>query len=147
MKYIVDKSKEFDGSVVTCMTDDEHCDYTGRTLPQIMIDNKNPRLVALEPEDVTSLVNKHRAKLNKEPFKEVDADHFYDAMDCLPPARSLRNAFFVGECYQYDLYPFLFTIDGRYFEGRRILNTPKEVLYAEINEFYANLTKTESHDN
>ena len=101
---------------------------------------------SVSPEKVTELVNQHRASLNKEPFKEIDEERYYDAMDCLPPKRMLRDAFFVGECYQYDLYPFCFKIGGRYFEGRRTVDTPKETLYAEIKEFYDNLIKSEAND-
>ncbi len=147
MKYIIDPTIPFEGAVVTSMSDDIHSDYGGETLEELKASHNNPNLEAVSPEKVTELVNKHRAELNKAPFKEIDEDRYYDAMDCLPPKRMLRDAFFVGECYQYDLYPFCFKVGNRYFEGRRILNTPKETLYAEIKEFYDNLIKSEANDN
>ena len=146
MKYIIDPTIPFEGAVVTSMSDDIHSDYGGETLEELKKVQNNPNLTAVDPKRITELVNEHRLSLNKSPFKEIDEDRYYDAMDCLPPAKMLRNAFFVGECYQYDLYPFCFTIGGRYFEGRRILNTPKEKLYEEIKEFYDNLIKSEAND-
>lgn len=147
MKYIIDPTIQFEGAVVTSLSDDEHSDYGGETLEELKNIHNNPHLTAVSPEKVTELVNEHRKALNKSPFKEIDEDRYYDAMDCLPPARMLRDAFFVGECYQYDLYPFCFKVGDRYFEGRRSLSTPAENLYAEIKEFYDNLTKSEANGN
>lgn len=147
MKYIIDPSIPFEGAVVTSMSDDIHSDYGGETLEALKKTQNNPNLTAVTLERVAELVNEHRAMLNKTPFKEIDEGRYYDAMDCLPPARMLRDAFFVGECYQYDLYPFCFKMGDRYFEGRRSLSTPAENLYAEIKEFYDNLTKSEANGN
>lgn len=147
MKYIIDPTVEFTGAVVTSMSDDIHNDYGGETLEELKQRDNNPALIAVDSEEVTKLVKEHRDKLNKEPFIEIDEDRYDDLFDCLPPARMLHDAFFVGECYQYDLYPFCFKIDGRYFQGKRILNTPKDVLYAEIKEFYANLKNKEANGN
>ena len=118
MKYVIDPSEPFTGAVITQMSDDLHCDYYGKTIEEL------------------------RRKLNTAQFVEIDEERYWDLYECLPPARVLRNCFFVGECYQYDLYPFIFKVGGRFFEGKRVVNTPKEELYAEIQEFYANLTKS-----
>ncbi|TFU92317.1 hypothetical protein E4T81_12060 [Barnesiella sp. WM24] len=147
MKYIIDPTIPFEGTVVTSMSDDIHSDYGGETLEALKKAKDNPNLIAVTPERVAELVNEHRAMLNKAPFEEIDEERYYDVMDCLPPARMLHNAFFVGECYQYDLYPFCFKIGGRFFEGRRAISTPKEVLYTEIKDFFDNLIKSETDGN
>ena len=132
MKYVIDPSEPFTGAVITQMSDDLHCDYYGKTIEELRI----------SPEEVANLIKEHRRKLNTAQFVEIDEERYWDLYECLPPARVLRNCFFVGECYQYDLYPFIFKVGGRFFEGKRVVNTPKEELYAEIQEFYANLTKS-----
>lgn len=147
MKYIIDPTKPFEGAVVTSMKDDVHSDYGGETLDELKAHYKTPDLVAVPPETVAELVEQHRQKLNKEPFEEITEEKYEDLFDCLPPARMLKDMFFVGECYQYDLYPFCFTIGGRYFEGKRILNSSIQVLREEIQEFYNNLIKSEANDN
>ncbi|WP_303029168.1 hypothetical protein [uncultured Duncaniella sp.] len=147
MKYVIDPSEPFTGAVITQMSDDLHCDYYGKTIEELRIEQNNPRLTTITPEEVANLVNEHRRKLNTAPFVEIDEERYWDLYECLPPARVLRNCFFVGECYQYDLYPFVFKVGGRFFEGKRVLNTPKEELYAEIQDFHANLTKSEANGN
>lgn len=147
MRYIIDPNEPFKGAVITQMSDDAHCDYTGNNIEEIRKEQNNPALKVVTPEEVAELVNEHRRKLNSEPFTEIDEERYWDLYDCLPPARNLRNCFFIGECYQYDLYPFVFTIGGRYFEGKRILNTPKEVLYSEIEKFYEDIIKSEANGN
>lgn len=145
MKYIIDPTKPFNGAVVTSMSDDVHNDYGGETLEELKAIHHNQALEAVDPEKIQELVEAHRAEINKSPFQEIDEERYYDLMECVPPARMLHNAFFVGECYQYDIHPFCFTIGGRYFEGKRVLKTPKEELYKEIKDFFSNLTKNESH--
>lgn len=147
MKYVIDPMVPFEGAVVTRMHDDIHSDYGNETLEELREREKNPNLITVDPEKVTELANEHREKLNSEPFKEISEDRYEDLLDCLPPKRMLRDAFFVGEPYQYDLYPFCFKVGGRYFEGRRIVSTPKEILYAEINKFYQGLLKSEANGN
>lgn len=147
MKYVIDPTKPFEGAVVTSMHDDVHSDYGGETIEELRVREKNPELTVVSPEKVTELVNEHRQKLNKEPFEEITEERYEDLFDCLPPARMLKDMFFVGECYQYDLYPFCFTIGGRYFMGKRILNTSIQTLREEIQEFYDNLIKSEAHGN
>lgn len=146
MKYVIDPTVPFKGVVITSMSDDVHSDYGNETLEQLKERENNPNLIVVDPEKVAELVNEHRDSLNAEPFKEIDEERYYDMMDCVPPARMLRNAFFIGECYQYDIHLFCFTIGGRFFEGLRTLNTPKEKLYAEIEEFFSNLTKDSQND-
>ena len=147
MKYVIDPTVEFTGAVVTSMSDNEHSDYGGETIEALRAREHNPELTVVAPERVAELVNEHRRKLNEKPFREIDEDRYWDLYECLPPKRNLRNCFFVGECYQYDLYPFCFTIGGRFFEGERIINTPREELYAEIQNFYSNLIKEEANGN
>lgn len=145
MKYVIDPTVPFEGAVVTSMRDDIHSDYGNETIEELIEKQKNPNLIKVDRERVTDLVNEHRKKLNETPFEEIDEERYYDLMDCVPPARMVRNGFFLGECYQYDLHLFCFTIGGRYFSGNRILNTPKEALYSEIRKFYNELLEKENH--
>lgn len=145
MKYIIDPTVEFTGCVITSMSDDVHSDYGNETLEELRSNNKNPSLIAVGPDKMSEMVNNHRSRLNSEPFIEIDEERYYDLLDCLPPERMLSGCFFVGECCQYDIYPFCFTIDGRFFQGKRIISTPREKLYAEIKEFYQNLKMKEAH--
>lgn len=143
MKFVIDASSEFDGSVITSMCDDEHCDYSGSTLDQLKVEKKNPNLRLATPEEIRDLVNLDRKNKNRKAFKEITEEKYYDLLDCLPPKRMGTNWFFVGECYQYDLYPFCFTIDGRYFMGERIVSTPQKELQQEMNDFYNSIKEKE----
>lgn len=147
MKYVIDPAVPFTGAVATSMSNDTHSDYGNETLEELKARQNNPNLIIVEPEKVTELVNEHRMTLNEAPFEEIDEERYYDLMDCVPPARMLSNGFFVGECYQYDLHLFCFTVGGRYFSGNRIVKTPKEVLNAEIKKFYSELLEKEANAN
>ena len=147
MKYVIDPTVPFTGALITSMRDDKHSDYGNETLEELKARQNNPNLITVEPEKVSELVKEHRTKLNEAPFEEIDEERYYDLMDCVPPARMLSNSFFVGECYQYDLHLFCFSIGGRYFSGNRILNTPKDVLKAEITKFYSELLEKEANAN
>jgi len=147
MKYIIDPTIPFTGAVITSMSDDIHSDYGGETLEELKVREKNPNLVAVDPDKVTELVNEHRRQINKEPFKEIDEERYEDLFECLPPFKMWHDMFFVGECYQYDIYPFCFKIEGRFFTGKRSVTIPADTLRAEIHEFYDNLIKAEADGN
>ena len=85
MKYIIDPTIPFEGAVLTSMNDNNHSDYGGETLEKLKAAHNNPNLEAVSPEKVTELVNQHRASLNKEPFKEIDEERYYDAWTVCHP--------------------------------------------------------------
>ncbi len=80
MKYVIDPSEPFTGAVITQMSDDSHCDYYGKTIEELRIEQNNPRLTTITPEEVANLVNEHRRKLNTAPFVEIDEERYWDLL-------------------------------------------------------------------
>lgn len=135
MKYVIDKSKEFDGVVYTAMTDNVHSDYGGETIEEMRKRNPGCDLEVVEPEVVNKLLDEYIGKLCSEPFKEITEEDYWDMMECVPPARSGRNWFFVGEAFSYNVHTLCFTDGERYFSAHRKVTTPKNEIVTEINKF------------
>lgn len=135
MKYVIDKSQPFKGYVITSLND-EGKDFEGHTIDELRKLKNNPALEVIDDAELTELVNEHRRKLNREPFREISKEEYDRLYDCLPPARSGMGWFFVGECSQYDLYPFCFEVGGKFFMGDRVISTPNNVLVKMINDYW-----------
>lgn len=118
------------------MKDNVHSDYSGKTIEQIRAERGNPNLDVISEEELGTLLNDHRNKINSKPFKEITEDDYTRLYECLPPARMGNGWFFVGECSQYDLYPLCFNIGDKYFMGDRIISTPENELVKEMNDFW-----------
>lgn len=140
MKYVIDPTELFDGSVITNMSDDVHCTYTGRTIEELRRDHDNPCLQIVSEEAVRNLYLDYEDRLHNGPTEEIDKETFDWSYNCLPPARNMGNMFFVGEPYYGKIFPFCFTVDGRYFRCRKRIDTPKKQLEKEIAEFYSHYT-------
>ena len=139
MKYVIDPTTKFTGCVVTSMTDDVHCDYYGRTIEELRKEHNNPHLTAISIDEVKALVSNYQKELHNGEVVEITEEEYYWLYECLPPARNLRNMFFVGESYYGDIFPFCFKSDGRYFKCYKLLNTPIQKLQDEIKEFISSL--------
>lgn len=133
MKYVIDASRKFDGSVITSMQDDVHSDYGGETLEELQERYPGARLA--DKEEVQKLFDQYIADMVSEPFEEIDEERYYELMNCVPPARSSHNWFFVGEPYQYKVHHLCFTVADRYFWARRRVDAPAEQINEEIHKF------------
>lgn len=143
MKYVIDPTELFDGSVVTSMADGVHCTYTGQTIEQLRETHNNPCLQIVGAESIRQLYLQYEERLHNGPVEEIDRDTYYDSYNCLPPARNMNNMFFVGEPYYGNIFPFCFTAEGRYFRCRKNIKTPREQLEKEIAEYMATLKQQE----
>lgn len=144
MKYVIDPSVLFDGSVITSMSDGIHSDYGGETIEQLREQHNNYALQVVNEETVKKLYLDYEDRLHNGPVEEIDEETYYDSLDCLPPARNMTNMFFVGEPYYGNIFPFCFKADGRYFRCRKKLDTPREQLEKEIADF---MTKLKAEEN
>lgn len=144
MKYVIDSSKEFEGFVITSMSDDKHSDYGRETLEELQARMKECKLKIIDDDELSKLYNDYIQRLNKTPFEEIDQDTYERSLDCLPPARMDHNFFFVGEPYYGKVYPICFCIGGLFFRGIRSINTPTEKLRTEIVEFAKTLKPKEN---
>lgn len=138
LKFIID-SRFFRGTCITSMYDGIHSDYGGETLDELKVRENNPFLIAVSDNTINKMIRIYEKSLCG-PFSEITEEDYYDSMDVLPPIRLKRNSFFVGEPYYGSLYPFRFTICGRYFKGLRSVRTPQAELERQMNEHYRNIT-------
>lgn len=134
LKFIID-SRFFRGTCITSMYDGIHSDYGGETLDELKVRENNPFLIAVSDNTVNKMIRIYEKSLCG-PFSEITEEDYYDSMDVLPPIRLKRNSFFVGEPYYGNLYPFRFTIGGRYFKGLRSVRMPQAELERQMNEHY-----------
>ncbi len=146
MKYVIDPTQLFDGSVIISMADGVHCSYTGRTIEQLRKDHDNRCLQVIGEEALRNLYLDYEDRLHNGPVEEIDEETYDYSYNCLPPARNMTNMFFVGEPYYGNIFPFCFMAEERYFRCRKRLNTPKEQLEKEIAEFMSNLKQKEHED-
>lgn len=114
MKYIVD-SRYFGGSIFTTMSDDYHCDYCSKTLEELKQKENNYYLTKIDDKRLGVLINRYKKSLTAY-VNEISSDRYWELYNCLPPERVGFNWFFVGEPYFSDLFPFCFTISGKYFK-------------------------------
>ena len=135
MKYIIETSRKFDGCIYTCMSDDVHSDYGGETLEEIRHANPGKTFEVVENDKLNELVREYIKTISSDPFEEITHDQYWDYMECVPPARSGRNWFFLGEAYNYDVHLFCFTDGQRYFSAHRRISAQKADIEAEITEF------------
>lgn len=140
MKYVIDPTELFDGAVVTSMSDDVHCDYSGQTIEELRATHKNRCLQTVSETAVRNLYLEYEDRLHNGPVEEIDEETYYESMNCLPPIRNMSNMFFVGEPYYGNIFPFCFTSNGRYFRCRKRINTPREQLEKEIAVFMDSLS-------
>lgn len=143
MRYVIDSTKKFDGAVITCMTDNVHCDYDGTTIEQMRVRRNNPHLTTIDNAEMERLYKQYISELHNGQVEEISEEDYYYSYECLPPARSMRDMFFVGEPYYGDVFPFCFTSGGRFFRCRKRINTSITQLREEIAEFMATLTTEE----
>lgn len=146
MKYVIDPTQLFDGSVVTSMADGVHCTYTGMTIEQLRKEHNNPCLQIVGEESIRQLYLQYEERLHNGPVEEISEEDYDDSYNCLPPARNMTNMFFVGEPYYGNIFPFCFTAEGRYFRCRKNIKTPREQLVKEIADFMSNLKQQENED-
>lgn len=139
MRYVIDPTQKFDGAVITCMTDDVHCDFYGNTIEQIRERDHNPNLTTIGPEELNRLHKQFISELHNGPVEEITEEEYWDGYNCLPPARVLPDMFFIGEPYHSDVFPFCFTAEGRYFRCRKRLNTSITQLREEVAQYMASL--------
>ena len=148
MKYVIDPTETFAGSCYTTLNDEGKCHYSGETIEQIKERNKNPNLIAISEEEMTKMCTDYVNELNKTGYVEVSRDHFYEMYECLPPKRNTHlngmHMFFVGEPETFDLYPFCFSIDGRYFETIRRVWMKWGDLYDDALKHYNSVRSHES---
>lgn len=137
LKFIID-SRFFRGSCITSMSDGIHSDYGGETLEELKTDENNPYLIAVSSNTINKMLRIYEESLCG-PFSEITKEDYHDSMDVLPPIRLKRNSFFVGEPYYGNLFPFRFTIGGRYFKGLRSVRTPQAELERQMNEHYRHI--------
>lgn len=143
MKYVIDPTVLFDGSVITSMADGVHCTYTGLTIEQLREKYNNPCLQIVGEESIRQLYLQYEERLHNGPVEEIDEEAYIYSYECLPPARNMRDMFFVGEPYYGNIFPFCFKAEGRYFRCRKNINTPREQLEKEIAEFMTSLRHSE----
>ncbi len=147
MKYVIDTSKEFDGVVYSSMTDNVHCDYGGETIEEIRERNPNGKFEVVDSDTVSKMLDEYIDKLCSEPFKEITEEDYWDMMECVPPARSGRDWFFVGEAFSYNVHTLCFTDGERYFSAHRKVTAPKNDIIKDINKFLSTLKKEVNNGN
>ena len=147
MKYVIDTSKEFDGVVYTSMTDDVHSDYGGETIEEIRERDPQGKYEVVDSDAVSRLLDGYIDKLCSEPFKEIAEEDYWDMMECVPPARSGHNWFFVGEAFSYNVHTMCFTDGNRYFSAHRKVTAPKKEIIEEINKFLSTLKQEINNGN
>lgn len=130
MKYVIDASHKFDGSVIASMSDGVHCDFDGETLDELKERYPGARLA--DKEEVQQM---YIAAMVSEPFEEITEERYWDLLNCVPPARQGNHWFFVGEPYQYKVHHLCFTVANRFFWARRRVDAPKEQIEDEIHQF------------
>lgn len=138
MKYVVD-SRCFPGYCITSLSDGVHSDYGGETLDELKIKENNFYLIAISPDGIYKRNRIYERSLCA-PFHEITEKNYYDNLDVLSPVRYTGRFFFIGEPYYGSLYPFCFTVGGRYFEGLYSVKASKEELDRIISRHYHQIT-------
>lgn len=139
MKYVIDLNRKFDGCIFTCMSDDVHSDYGRETLAEMQARNPECELQLISETELDNLIDNYLKEATSAPFAEITKAHYWDLMECVPPARWGTDWFFVGEPFHFDIHLFCFKINDRYFCGRRRLSMSKNSLLSEINNFAESL--------
>lgn len=133
-KYVIDPDN-FDGAVITSMSDGVHNDYfKGETLEGIRARNSNPNLVAISWEELVPLLKKYHDSLQSE-FEEITEEQYYYFLNCLPPARWKGSRFFLCEAYTGSLHKMCFRLGDKFYAALRSIKLTDEEINAQINEF------------
>jgi hypothetical protein len=134
--YIIDPTKEFDGSCLNSMPavpaediDKTEVHYVNQTFEEY---NKKHggSLVALPWESFYNDYLEPYYKNLQEPFEETTEEQFQDMLEVLPPKRWTssegKEYFFVGECYTSNLYRCFVRLEDKYYTALRAITTPEE---------------------
>lgn len=138
LKFVVD-SRCFRGYCLTSFSDGTHSDYGTETLEDLKINKNNPFLIAISLNRMYKRNRIYEQSLCA-PFREITEEDYDDYLNVLPPIRYTGRFFFVGEPYSGNLYPFCFTVGGRYFKGLYSVRAPKEELERIIASHYRRIT-------
>jgi hypothetical protein len=134
--YIIDPTN-FRGTILNTMSSyDEplYVDYMSEptTFEEYKIQENNPNLVALTWEEFDEKYYAPHLKSRQGPFEKTTKERFWDALECLPPARWTQfpggEFFFLGECTTANLYDCYVRIGEKYYTALRSIRTPKEDL-------------------
>lgn len=138
MRYIID-SRYYRGYTVVIMHDDVHNDNDKEeTLETLRIRHNNPNLIAITPERLRVLNKRYRESIII-PFQKITEERYMQLFNCLPPLRMNQYSFFVGEQTYNDLYPFCFTVNGRFYWGDRSIRLTTGELIQLINDHTSKL--------
>jgi hypothetical protein len=141
-KYVIDSTEKFAGYCITVLRDGKDM-YSGGTLEDVRKEHNNPNLIAIDEEEMRNLFVEYINEINQSPYVEIDEERFDELYNCLPPKRYNKvgdvTMFFVGEPFTYDVYPFCFSFDGRYFSSHRRIGMSWDALYADAMHHYRNL--------
>lgn len=138
LKFVID-SRFFRGYCLTSFSDGTHSDYGGETLEELKINENNPYLIAI-PLNRMYKRNRIYEQSLCAPFREITEEDYDDYLNVLPPIRYTGRFFFVGEPYSSNLYPFCFTVGGRYFKGLYPIRASKDELEMVIAKHYRQVT-------
>lgn len=138
LKFVVD-SRFFRGYCLTSLSDGTHSDYGGETLEELRINEENPYLIAISPDQIYKRNRIYEQSLCA-PFREITEEDYNDYLNVLPPIRYTGRFFFVGEPHSGSLYPFCFTVGGRYFKGLYSVRASKDELERVITKHYRQVT-------
>jgi len=106
---------------------------TPTTLEEYKKEEKNENLIAIDWE--TFERDYYRPYLNSlcGPFEEITKEAWWDALECLPPARWTRTGggefFFISECFTADLYSCYVRRGDKYYSALRPIGTKDADLY------------------
>ena len=97
IRYVIDK-RRIAGGCLTKMSDGTHCDYSGKTLEQLRSDYPAAELAVV---DRRTLMRRQRAfdRALQTPFERISQEAFVRAFERMPPERTGRDWFFLGERY------------------------------------------------
>lgn len=132
-RYVIDTSF-LSERCITTMKDGVHCDYSSKTIRELQLEEDNYGLRAVTSEKMDFFLNRY-SKALQSPFEKTTEGKFNYLMDCVPPRRFTGNTFFVGECDTVNLYTFCFGLNGEFYRGLRAINTPRNELTKQINDF------------
>lgn len=138
LKFVID-FQFYRGYCLTSLSDGMHSDYGGETLEELRIQENNPYLVVISPDEIYKRNRIYEQSLCA-PFREITEEDYDNYLNVLPPIRYTGRFFFVGEPYSGSLYPFCFTVGGRYFKGLYSVRAPKDELERVINRHYRQIT-------
>lgn len=134
LKFVID-SRFFHGYCLTSLSDGIHSDYGGETLEELKKQENNPYLIVISPDEIYKRNRIYEQSLCA-PFLEITEEDYNNYLNILPPIRYTGHFFFVGEPYSGSLYPFCFTVGGRYFKGLYSVRVPKDELERVIDRHY-----------